>query len=367
MYIKFCATSLIVATVLNGSVEAWKESKPQDQMPKMQGADSPFNSDQSWFMKESYLLMRVHQDDVDGAVRFSSPEGESKTNANVYLTTMDPKFEWGNGVRIEIGKYLSSYHLWDVKLGATYYYNSSHKTKTVNFTDTFLEPLWDTNILGSASEAVLKWKMNYFTWDLLIGRAYSLTSQLTLHPFIGAGAFLITQKYLNNFESRFGFSSTFFEEGPAKFKARNHVWGVGPEVGTNFNYLFAKEWAILGDFTAAFFYSNYTIKESISGYYNALEFVFRPTVLKMRDRATAFRSNLHGSFGLGWEKWVSRHRIRINPTIMFEATHWFGINNWVSIQDPPYFNESNEHAVDLNRHYGDLDLYGFTFNLQIDF
>jgi hypothetical protein len=57
---------------------------------------------------------------------------------------------------------------------------------------------------------------------------------------------------------------------------------------------------------------------------------------------------------------------------MFEASHWFGINNWVSAEVP--INTTDTVAFrnklpsfNVVRHYGDLDIFGFTLNLQVDF
>lgn len=208
----------------------------------------------------------------------------------------------------------------------------------------------------------VNWRLNYFTWDLSIGRHFTLTRTLEVHPYIGLRAALIDQTYFNRNVDLFVDSNNTITPLSTRFKAENNFWGIGSRLGTEFSFRFGHGWSFLGNFSGSFLLSHYNIKERLNGLFDGI-----PYNINVKDGDTVLRANVEGALGLGWEKWVRNHSVRIAPSFLFEATEWFAVNQWVGNLNADFRGSPNFLVNTDRRKQKDLGLLGFSVNLQIDF
>lgn len=331
--------------------------------------DFPLNPDQGWYTRESYLILKPYLDDADYASR-TTTSGDLGTEVDLKVRLEKPDFDWYSGVRLAVGRYLPNHNQWDIAFSMTYFYaNETDESSPHVLNGATLDPLWlglDA-LLAGATQASVQWLLNYFTWDLTAGREFQFLKTVVAHPYIGLRAALINQDY----------KATYFNNGEdvtnpttmnAKFKGDGDFWGIGPRAGIDFQFNLGKYWLLLGSFSGSIFYGNLSLEEKID-----IDQVYLPTNKPYSDNAKGInntycvRSNIEGSIGIGWEAWVRNRTVRIAPSLLFEAAQWFGANQFFALDTSSTDAFDNLTMPSMNRHYGDLALVGFSFNLQVDF
>ncbi len=329
----------------------------------------PLNEDQQWFTKETYLIMKPYEDDNDYATKLTT-EGSTTSGVNMSLKLQKPDFDWYSGVRLGLGRYLANHDKWDITLFTTYFYAQEESSSSPKRSSgTLLTPLWSPTFDGGATKGNVVWRLNFFNWDLSVGREYSLLRTVVAHPFIGLRAALIYKDYFAKYSDTFISGSTIDRTLNDKFKATDEFWGIGPRAGVDLQFKFEKQWALLGNLSAALFYGRYDVREEISTKITSFGV---PTTSKfhIKDERYTVRANLDTSLGIGWETWLNEHRVRIAPSVMFEGSCWFDTNQFflvktkISGPDKP---DAPLTPFGNFRRQGNLILMGFSFNIQADF
>lgn len=338
----------------------------------------PLNQDQGWYTQESLLIWRPYLEDVDYANRRKTKsEGTSSFASSapaledVDVTIKKPDFNWSTGVRLGIGRYLP-HDLWDISLWTTYFYGSAEdESSPQRANNTVLTNTWDADPLntGGLTKGKVNWHINFFTWDLNFGRQYWMTSSITAHPFFGIRTAAIYQDYASKYsdEHRIGTFTSFLVSLKEKFSGEDRYIGVGPRLGTDFVFTFKKNWALTGSFAAACFYGHYHMKEKI---YEQRSINGVPRFIrgyKGHDANYDVRPQIEGSLGLAVESWVRNHTVRIVPSIVFEASTWFMMNDFLRFSHQGAYFIGQFTAIDADRKSGDLSFIGVNVNLHIDF
>lgn len=335
-------------------------------------ASFPLNAHQDWYMRESYLLWSPHEDDVDWANRFSS--FVSSDGVDVKVTMKKPDFGWYSGVRLAVGRYLPHHDHWDISLITTYFYaDTKNHTSPNRAKGGTLNSTWSPfPYLANYDKGESVWRLNFFTWDLAAGRNLYLSSKIVAHPFFALRTFLIYEEqsahYAGQLTQILSSGAPRIREVAAKFKGHNDSWGIGPRVGSDFTYYLNKFWTLLGSLSGSVLFGNFDTGEKIrthiadSAVLNESNHFFR-----VSSDGFAVRANLEGSIGMGWEKWMRRNRVRVAPSVVFEAVQWYDVNQWVVLRNQATFDPQDLQYYHTDRRHGDLTFLGFTFNLQVDF
>jgi len=381
----FASLLLLSSSIATSNLEGWGNSDykiPSLQSPPppppLHEVSFPLNIDQEWFVKPSLLVWRPFQDQIDSG--FTSVMDSPTDPFFEKNKTQNVNFNWGTGARLTIGKYLPHHEQWDVILASTFFYSDTKTTvhgkanlstlSASNPNDIILfSDGWNPTILGASTETDLNWLINYFTWDLALGRLFSLTRKVVVHPFICLRSMLIFEKYTNKNESiDLDANSNFFTRRTT-FNANNSVWGIGPRIGSDFSYYFSHGFSLQGSLSGAIVMGRYNIQENLKGFMPNLGTMPSPTAtLKISDETTNMHANLEANIGLGWEKLVRNHTVRVAPSFIFEVSNWFLINNWAATNIPiPSTPGQPDWGMNSTRRMGDLGFLGFTINLQIDF
>ena len=282
------------------------------------------NEQQEWFIENSYLLMKPTVENLDFATIVTE-----NNPSNLSVKIKKPDFAWNSGVRLILGRYLPHHDHWDIAAGMTYFYGDVSQTVRAKSSQSKgITPTYGT-VDNAIQHLKAHWDLNYFSWDLSLGREVAMTKSVVFHPFITLRALLTYQDYqLRN---------------PAmNYKSENSYWGIGPRLGSHLSYYLKSQWSILGELSTAVVYGPYE---------NQITELSRKT----KDSVTWLRGNLEGFIGLGWEAWVRNQTVRIFPQVLFEGTLWWDMNRYLE----PTSQFSNAH--------GALVLMGVSFNLQIDF
>ncbi len=379
----FCSLLLLSSSTVLTTLQGWGTSDyviPSLQPPAHQAPPSsisfPLNEDQEWFVKPSLLVWRPYQDDIDSGFTIAVPASSLSTISVQKNKTQNVDFSWGTGVRLTIGRYLPNHEQWDVTLGSTFFYSNTDQTIRVKnglsglnggfpSESKLITEGWNPSLLGVGNKTELNWRINYFTWDLAVGRLFSLTPRIVVHPYLCLRTLLVYEKYSNRNKS-FDIANNAVILRNTSFKAENTTWGIGPRLGSDFAFSFGHGWSFMAGLSGSIVMGRNDISEKIEGFIPQAGALSTPAELKIQDADTVMRSNLEGSIGLGWEKWVRKHSVRIAPSFVFEVTEWFLINNWAATNRTSA-NGSPDWGMNSSRRMGDLGFLGFTLNLQLDF
>ncbi len=367
-------SSSLISTLLGwGTARYTPPTLDPPAAPTLNISTFPLNEDQEWFVKPSLLVWRPYQDDIDTGFTLTIPSTDPVVSKD---KTQSVDFEWNTGVRLTIGRYLPRHEQWDVTLASTYFYSDTDQTvkgkgspgAAITALTTIIEG-WNPAFLGPALQTKLNWRINYFTWDLAVGRLYNLTRKVIMHPYICLRTMLIYEKYSNKNETIIFNSLIEPVIANTKFKADSSTWGIGPRIGSDFTFNFGHGWSFVGGLSGSIVMGRYNIKESVDGFLTLdTPAPSVPADLRIKDEDTVMRANLEGNIGLGWEKWVRDHSVRIAPSFMFEVTQWYLINNWSATNLPTSVAPGDpDWGMNSTRRMGDLGFLGFTVNLQVDF
>lgn len=364
---------LTSAALLFSTMYGWGSQRIREQTPVAPPSNAfhfPYSDEQGWFLDESYLLWRPVLEDLDIATiypfSFSFDASEFDLSLVVPQKIKKFNFNWDSGVRMGIGRFLPNHDNWDISAYMTYFYGSASgkaKQPTIISFDS-VNDIFEISLMFGAYDGLLeyatttsaKWRLNYFVWDLMLGRAFEITPRIYFHPYIGLRASLIDQEFIARNTLAFNFQDALVVVGKDRIKYDNDLWTVGPRIGANFNFEFARDWSLLGNLAAALMYGH----QKIRGKNNAVLEV--PTTnqrvaisLVNKDKTDDVFTNLEASVGLGWEHWYRNNTVRIAPAIFFEGVIWMNINN--------YF----EPDTTFTQYHGSLGFTGLTFNFQVDF
>lgn len=331
----------------------------------------PFNEDQGWFTEGTLLIWRPYLEDTDYANRLQTTIlNDDALEFQVKLK--NPSFQWSTGVQVGFGRYLP-YQKWDISFYMNYFYNDTksdvHADRSKNST---LLNLWDPAIRtsGSATKSSVNWRLNYFTWDLLVGREYTILPSITAHPFFGIRAAGIYQDYRSNYSDNYiaFFDVTTILKG--KFSAEDQFVGAGPRFGTDLSFFMGRHWSFVGKLSGAFFWGAYHLKEQ---YYFSVEEIQSPPRppleigIKAKDGNYDVRLEIEGSLGISWETWVKNEMVRIAPSVSFQGATWFMMNDYSNVSRRQSFAFPNAGSIVSQRRNGDLSFVGVNVNLQVDF
>ena len=351
--------SLATLFLFTSILEGWGNAPSlEDAAPVI--TDSPFNQTQAWLVKESLLIWHPFEDGLDYGAKYQV-DADSSSKMRVEI----PDFKWGTGVRLTAGRYLPHHQLWDVTLAMTYFYAEAERTTHADPSNrqavvaAFQAPLLGQDII----KAKARWQLNYFLWDLDIARSYLMTPKIIVHPHLGMRTALIYLDYINrNTTLDFGKDKKLHEVKP-RFDSTNTMWGIGPRLGTDFSFNFKTNWSFLGSLTAALLYTNFSLDQSIKGFFSST-----PINIHTNKSYNFLTSNLEASIGLGWETWVRKDTVRIATSFLFEASEWFNMNRLFHIETgEKTFGSTTLPISTPSYNRGDLGLIGFSINLQVDF
>src|SRR3569832_1737464 len=163
--------AISLSAAFTTTLGAWGQRQPLTQTEEPVDIRFTLSPTQGWGLEESLLVWKTFEDNTDYAVRLFS-NGETKESIK------HPSFDWSTGVRLKLTRYLPSNAPWDVNLIGTYYYDQADSDTHVNFllndsgSENTLSSPCETPLFCQNSKAKASTQMNFFTFDLTVGRYY---------------------------------------------------------------------------------------------------------------------------------------------------------------------------------------------------
>lgn len=361
---------LAISLLTRASLYSWSMGNNNPVEASIPPENFPFAQNQEWFMEESYLLWKPYMANMEYGNKDTFEQIDDSHFSDKFKVK-DPDFEWSSGVRVTIGQYLPHHDLWDLGFTTTFYYTDTHDKIHANTAGgVAFNPSFFPNIATVAESIVadkgsFDWKLNYWALDLLVGRLFTMTSKIVFHPYFGVRGSL---QYQHAREKFFVFQDDGGGETVAvngKSSIDNDFWGVGPRIGTSFIYYFENHFSFLANIAAALLVGGQKLKENSSDkrFTNDNGAIGELLITnKSKDTLHVIRSNVEASIGIGWESWLKNHTIRVAPSVNFEGSLWFAMNQLYNFYSAFSTSTNVEH-----RRQGNLGLMGLSFNLQVDF
>lgn len=195
-----------------------------------------------WFFTGDFLFWKLYGLQTDFV--FESRPGSTVFKGDVEHMT----FRWRPGYRLSLG-YIFDYDGWDVNLIFTDYTTKAKHSERAHG-DALLYPLW-----GASSEAQImhaKWSVNYWEFDLNLGRNFFLSRFLSFHPSFG-----LTFAQINQHRS----AETFMNAEHLHLRGVNHFQGIGPRMGVDTQFFLGRNFSLYGNVAGALLWGDFDVHE----------------------------------------------------------------------------------------------------------
>lgn len=314
-----------------------------------------------------FLYWKVSQDQIPyaavlpGGLQPIIDTFSSSQNPQVreLLEIKDPNFKYKPGFRIALG-YTPPCSNWNFNLSWTRLHEkiaSSTVSNEQGIIPTTMPVAIITGFInrepsqfGFGTEAKSQWKFQFDTWDLLVGRKFSICG-LENTPYLGVKAATINQSQKVNY---LGFS---VDGNPLKLqnKMKNHFRGIGPCLGINSSWAFCNGWSLWGDVSGALLCGRFDLHSdpSVSQDITVIGFKIKPS------KKTKLRPTVGAQIGIGWDTMVC-DQYHVTLDVAYEAQYWW--NQWQAPTSVVNTLFSAGHSAQ-----GDLSLYGLTAKLGVGF
>ncbi len=271
----------------------------------------------------------------------------------------DIDYDWSPGVRLSLGRHLPIDN-WDLTVNWTHYKNHCTGNAGINTTiRQSLLALWMPQgfIAGAynALHARAKWRLNFNTIDLNLGRTSFAVKSLCVNPVLGLrGAFVHQHFQADYTEGLFIFESA--QASSVRFVGNNQFngWGIRPGLETSWHL--TKEWSLYANSFISALYGVFSLKENAQLTNNNLA-----NLLNEHDRyyKNAFAIDL--ALGVKWEVFFTSCKRHLLISAGYEMANWFSQNqlvNFVYVDQAPAFGPYVS---------GDLGLQGIDISARFDF
>jgi hypothetical protein len=189
------------------------------------------------------------------------------------------------------------------------------------------------------------WRLNFNALDISFSRPFYLGYMVTIEPIFGLKAWWIGQTY-NAF-----YTYAVVENSEVRSYKHTRIWGLGPRVGLNGNWLIGKGFKINGKLFGSLLYEHFKTKSQIYFSDNVLFYNQRYSVSQVAPV-------IETAFGMGWGSYLAHNKVHLDFFASYEIQTLFSQNVLRNYKDMAKEN------IDSN--IGDLFLQGLTLTLKID-
>lgn len=266
--------------------------------------------------------------------------------------------QWHSGFRLGLG-WNSNYDRWDLfSQWTSYELHSKDTNRRDDLTPNFLGeiadgyyPQWPLTRFTHFETVHASWRLFYNAIDLELGRAYFITSQLSLRPHWGGRGAYIRQTFSEVFEDLITESD---RTELLEYTGKNNWWGVGPRIGIQGDWHCGKGVSVIGKTSASLLYGQTKVKVATSDTIvlsNTTEVV---TLSRERDVFFELVPTMQLYLGIGWGTSFKRGQTFFGIDVGWEANYWWNQFNLPVDPLPTVFDQP-------------LTLEGLTVNVHWDF
>lgn len=238
--------------------------------------------------------------------------------------------EWNLGYRIGIEKDFAC-SCWDTAIEWTHF-NCNTKQGHKHVQDS-----------SSHERNHSKWKLDFNTVDVSIGRDFEINSCAALRPYFGLRGVWVDEKLFDHQESlqTSTLTETFVTADRHK---KSEFWGVGPQLGLEFDWALGCGLGFYGNISAGVLYGNFHIKSREKDTFTNPTETFS---CKNHHDCEACEAVADAELGFSWKQCVFCNKVNLEIRLGWEHHQYFDHNKFGG--------------------YGDLCLDGAVISLRLGF
>lgn len=262
---------------------------------------------------------------------------------------------WDPGVRAGIGGNLP-YDGWDINGYWTYFKNKTSRSYSGTSDAGFLGlvGIWLFTAPTNVTQTDGHYELRYNAADVELGRAFYVSSALSLRPFVSGEAIWLDRYFLVNVAAEnAGISAP---DAPGYYRATVDYWGAGPRAGMNSKWYFCKGFNISSNLSFSYLYGKYTESmktlQTQSGTPDG-------RLTRFKDYGTWISvPHLQLFLGVGWEKCFGCNRYFFNIEAGWEDNEFW---------DLPGFSVPSAYSESVFPIAGKVSTQGLTARVRFDF
>ena len=328
------------------------------------GAPKPYET--TWYFKAEALYWHAKSGGTDYAIAFDS------ANLPMSGTMKDCDFEWNLGFRFGLGRFIGSERNWDLTLDYTQFHTSDQEsTNEPNDSLVVIDDL--VGQMKGISHAKYNGRIEYDAIDLLLGKSLFLSSNISIHPKIGAKVSWMDQNYtLKASDQIDATQTTLLVKGFVyhSLKDTSDMFGIGPKIGTDMRWYIGDGFHLAADISASLLYTSADVK-----YKN------RTVILPDGSDQTVVNVSLKGDKHLfcpqvaffGGLMWGTHLHLKNKDQYLeigagYETEYFWRINQTLNYSDSyPQMTATGPVRINYKRTSEDVSFYGLTFKARLDF
>ena len=282
---------------------------------------------------------------------FTSSTGEATKVISNYAANF--KFAFGGRLGLGFNTQLDG---WDINLYYTWFRDKS-LTEIILGSGVGAWALHEPAV-ADFTQGINKWVVLFHCLDWELARAYFVSHNLILRPYLGLKLAYISQKVIETFQGG---------SGNEIYNLKLQFEGLGPKGGINTKWIFSNcnqnNMYIFGDFEAALMCGRLknTRQEPAYKIQGAKEII---THFKRLDQ-TIPHPMMRYFMGIGWQARLASNTLNFDARIGYEIQYWFRQNQF--IHRPVLGYDDVKIAPTYFRLSDDLAFQGFTLKLGLDF
>lgn len=321
--------------------------------------DMALSCPRDFYLFADFLVMQAKEDGLEYAFQ----NNETPTGliaANFPVTGGDVKdysdghdWDWNWGIRLGLGFYLN-HDAWNLDMRWTYIHVTDDSS-SASHGGAVLIPIWlapGTLIHPSDVNASSRWRANYNTFDLTLGKPYHISRYVVFNPYFGLRGAWIDQDYLAQYGGLYNDEAI----SGAEMDAKNDFWGAGIRAGLDTEWILGGGWFLFGKASASILFGKFDIAQtSILGPANNLR------TYEVKDEFYHNSPNLDITMGISWGHYFNRNQHHIGLQIAYEMIQW-----WDQFRLRRFFDAQSTISNDAVSR-GDLTFNGVSFRLIFNF
>lgn len=308
----------------------------------------------TFYATGSFIYWQPMQENMELGIVSDNTEGLDLVKGDY----VDLDFGYKPGFKLGFGV-IFDYDNWDLYLQYTWLRGSHQTTQSLNpnNTNVTLWPAWQS-VPGFVTPQYVygkeNWKVHLDLLDLDLGRSYSVGTQLTLHPFLGARAAWIRQDIHVDYRNT---SPAFLAIWPSThIDQSSNCWGLGTRAGLGSNWMLCHGFRLYGNGEVDILYTQYThLKSSQKSEVNTPN-----RYVVNQKNADYLRAHLELLLGFGWGCYFANNASHVDLSADYGFQVFFDQNMF------------RNYLSDLNigksfSPNGNLYIHGLTVSLRFDF
>jgi hypothetical protein len=273
------------------------------------------------------------------------------SNRNNESPSINVDFNYNPGFIVGIG-----YHLDNDHIDMQFKYSFMHFTKSTTSSapigmQRIITPWFDENTLSTLRIESI-WKFKYDFFDFEFKRESYSTKKLTVTPIVSLSGGFISQKY----------NLTASLTNSVHSNNSNRSFLVGPKVGIDNSYLFAKNFDITISSKIAFLYQDFKTKR------NAQRLDLASLSSNVKEKSIQITPNILLSLILKYGRYSDDKSKYLSALASYDFNYLFNQNSFANLQSISYQHQNSETSRNrADSNFGDLFMHGLNLTFYVSY